>query len=167
MLFGDLYTQLSVDSFEMRKTVVYPADHDLDVPSSPSRRLVSRLESTRPWYVRVRDSTNYFMSHDLSKSLSTIFFVFGRLELRWLEFVFLFGEACIYFFGHAFYETGLSRQNGYVRSTGLQSGTKSAFRPADRPLINRLSTRCVPPPVYIEFVMFVLLGTFKRRFVDA
>ena len=44
------------------------------------------------------------------------------------------------------------------RSTGLQPGTKSAFRPADKPLINRLSTgRCVPPSVYIGFRLFVLL----------
>ena len=47
------------------------------------------------------------------------------------------------------------------RYIGQQPGTKSAFRPADKPLVNRWSTAgFVPPPVYIGFPLFVLA---KRR----
>ena len=43
--------------------------------------------------------------------------------------------------------------------TGRQPGTKSASRPGDKPLINRLSTAgFVPPSVYIGIRLFVLLG---------
>ena len=45
------------------------------------------------------------------------------------------------------------------RSTGQQPGTKSASRPVDELLINRLSTgRCVTPSFEIGFRLFVLLG---------
>ena len=50
------------------------------------------------------------------------------------------------------------------RSTGQQPGTKNAFRPAIKPLVNRGSTaHFVPPIVYIGFRLFVLL---ERRSGD-
>ena len=59
------------------------------------------------------------------------------------------------------------REKGFTetkwrRSTGRQPGTKSASRPADKPLTNRLLTGCQPRilfqhSVYIGFRLFVLL----------
>ena len=47
------------------------------------------------------------------------------------------------------------------RYTSQQPGTKSGFRPAGKPVVNRLSTgRFVLPPIYIGFCLFVLA---KRR----
>ena len=51
--------------------------------------------------------------------------------------------------------TGTKRR----RSTDQQPGEKSASRPADKPLMNWLSTTgFVPPSVYMGFRLFVLLG---------
>ena len=48
------------------------------------------------------------------------------------------------------------------RYTGQQPGTKSASRPADKPVVNRGSTAgFFPPSVYIGFRLFVLLE--RRR----
>ena len=45
-----------------------------------------------------------------------------------------------------------------LRSTGQQPGRKSASRPGEKPVMNRLSTAgFVPPSVYIGFRLFVLL----------
>ena len=49
-------------------------------------------------------------------------------------------------------------------STGRQPGTKSASRPADKPVINRGSNAdFVPPSVYIGFRLFVLLESRSRE----
>ena len=49
------------------------------------------------------------------------------------------------------------RETKKCRSTGQQPRTKSACRPADKPLINRGSTAHFVPSVYIGFRLFVLL----------
>ena len=50
------------------------------------------------------------------------------------------------------------------RYTGMQPGTKSASRPADKPRINRWSTASfVPPSVYIGFSLFVLPKSRPQR----
>ena len=56
------------------------------------------------------------------------------------------------------------------RRTGRQPGTKSASRPAYKPLINRWSTAdLVPPSVYIHRISLVRASgeTLKRRVFDA
>ena len=59
--------------------------------------------------------------------------------------------------GHALHEDGLQKQ-GVGPLVSSQEGTKSASRPVDKPLVNRLSIgRCVPPSDYIGFPLFVLL----------
>ena len=66
------------------------------------------------------------------------------------------GASWCHFPGHALHEKGLQG-----RSIGQQPGTKSGRRPADKPVINRLSTAgFVPPSVYMGFPLFVLP---KRR----
>ena len=70
--------------------------------------------------------------------------------------------------GHALYEKGLQKKTKRRRSTGRQPGTKSASRPGDKPLTNRLKTACqplvwFPHSVYIGFCLFVLL---ERRSGD-
>ena len=50
-------------------------------------------------------------------------------------------------FEHALHEKG-SQSQKWRCSTCQQPGTKSAPRPADKPLINRLSTGCQPPVVF-------------------
>ena len=55
------------------------------------------------------------------------------------------------------------RDNGR-RCSGQQPATKSAIRPADKPLVNCGSTAgFVPPPVYIGFPLFVLLKNRSRE----
>ena len=59
--------------------------------------------------------------------------------------------------GHALHEKGLQRQIRRRRYIGQQPGTKSASRPADKPVINRWSTAgFVVPSVYLRFALFVL-----------
>ena len=70
--------------------------------------------------------------------------------------------------GHALREKGLQRQKS-VESTGQQPGTKSASRPADKPVTHRLSTGGFVPAFGLHRVSLVRASgrTFRRRVLDS
>ena len=89
-------------------------------------------DATRPWYVQVLDLADglHGVVPDMNGSLITSI---GRGLWVHRKLLAVYQRVP----GHALHEKGLQRQIG-VGTLGQQTGTKSAFRPGDKPLINRL-----------------------------
>ena len=66
---------------------------------------------------------------------------------------------------HVLYQTGLQRQInvGYI---GLQQGTKSASRPADKPFINPLSAARRPRVLFLHRFIYNFLCSCFQRDID-
>ena len=181
MLLGGRSGDVSSMPWGIRRTLASWANSSVGIQSCPTspRRPAVRPDPTRPWYVRVSDSTG---SVDIGFRL---FVLLGRLSGYVSSMLWGVRGTLV---SWAYCSAGVPScpalprrpavrpdptrpwyvrvmdSTGRRRPTGQQQGKKGGRRLADKPRMNRLSTaHCVPPSVYMGFGLSVLPPGHSRQ----